>query len=207
MENRLKVFRYRKDDRQTFGEGQVVGPRGRLIFKYAVLELPWKNNQQMISCIPPGIYPLRKCKPGENGSRFKYWHFEIMDVKGRDKIKIHIVNHFHEILGCQGVGSKFVKDFDHDGEPDLTQSKVTLARLVKFLPLQTTIEIIDVTKPNPKPLSSSIPTTISTEETKKTSEKKMPIQESQKSTRKSRRKDKKEKRRSQRKSRKSKNNK
>ena len=49
---------------------------GRLICK--TIELPWKENQKMISCIPEGQYLLQKLY----SKKFK-WHIEIKDVSNR----------------------------------------------------------------------------------------------------------------------------
>ena len=60
------------------------------------IELPWKNNQRNISCIPEGIYPmvLRRSR------RFSE-HLLIQDVPDRDFILIHPANDARkELRGC-----------------------------------------------------------------------------------------------------------
>jgi hypothetical protein len=60
------------------------------------IELPWLVNQRRISCIPEGEYILQ--------NRFSpklKWHFQLMDVPGRDLILIHPANDAKlELLGC-----------------------------------------------------------------------------------------------------------
>jgi hypothetical protein len=76
------------------------GTNGDILFNGLKLcnsiELPWKNNQQRISCIPEGKYELVK----RYSLRFK-WHLQLKDVKGRDLILIHPANDaFMELKGC-----------------------------------------------------------------------------------------------------------
>ena len=60
------------------------------------IELPWKENQRRISCIPEGIYKVRK----RFSPKFK-WHLEVMNVKNRDLILFHPANNaLKELKGC-----------------------------------------------------------------------------------------------------------
>jgi hypothetical protein len=60
------------------------------------IELPWLNNQQLISCIPEGEYVLQK----RFSPKFK-WHLHLRNVPGRDLILIHPANDAAtELLGC-----------------------------------------------------------------------------------------------------------
>lgn len=60
------------------------------------IELPWKNNQRRISCIPEGTYLIKK--------RFSYkfkWHIEIRNIKNRELILFHPANDaLKELNGC-----------------------------------------------------------------------------------------------------------
>ena len=76
------------------------GTNGILLFNGAVIcstiELPWKNNEPRISCIPEGKYALEK-----RYSPHHQWHLELKDVPGRQLILIHPANDaLHELLGC-----------------------------------------------------------------------------------------------------------
>jgi hypothetical protein len=68
------------------------------------IELPWKDNQSMVSSIPAGKYAghLRYDKPDK-------WRIQLGDVPGRSGIQIHIGNYTREIQGCilvgQGLGA------------------------------------------------------------------------------------------------------
>jgi hypothetical protein len=76
------------------------GTNGILLFDGAAIcstiELPWKNNEPRISCIPEGKYGLVK----RYSPRHKC-HFELKDVPGRQLILIHPANDaIHELQGC-----------------------------------------------------------------------------------------------------------
>lgn len=60
------------------------------------IELPWKNNQHQISCVPEGKYELKKRYSPKFG-----WHLQLMNVPGRDLILIHPANDaIKELEGC-----------------------------------------------------------------------------------------------------------
>jgi hypothetical protein len=62
----------------------------------ATIELPWKNNQSRISCIPEGEYQLIK-----RYSPLFQWHLLLKDVPGRQLILIHPANDaLIELKGC-----------------------------------------------------------------------------------------------------------
>lgn len=67
---------------------------GKLICN--TIELPWKNNERRVSCIPEGKYFIRK----RYSQKFK-WHLEIVDVKNRSLILFHPANNaLKELNGC-----------------------------------------------------------------------------------------------------------
>lgn len=60
------------------------------------IELPWKNNEKRVSCIPEGRYYLRK----RFSERFK-WHIELMGVGHRRHVLFHPANNaMRELKGC-----------------------------------------------------------------------------------------------------------
>lgn len=62
----------------------------------STIELPWKNNQSQISCIPEGQYKLIK-----RYSPHFQWHLQVRDVPGRDLVLIHPANNaLIELKGC-----------------------------------------------------------------------------------------------------------
>jgi hypothetical protein len=60
------------------------------------IELPWKENEKRVSCIPEGEYFLRK-----RYSRKFAWHVELVAVKNRSLILVHPANNaLRELNGC-----------------------------------------------------------------------------------------------------------
>ena len=97
-------------------------------FQCASLELPWKNNDQNISCIPNGIYRCEKITSKLHGEIFA-----IYGVPFRALIRGHIGNFTHSTEGCVLFGDS-IKDFNHDGVLDVTNSKRTFEKLMSILP-------------------------------------------------------------------------
>src|SRR5690606_8714327 len=66
-----------------------------LLIGYTI-ELPWRNNQRNISCIPEGRYKLVMRYTEERG-----WHIHIPEVPGRTWILFHAANDaLKELRGC-----------------------------------------------------------------------------------------------------------
>lgn len=65
------------------------------------LELPNKNNQQNVSCIPEGTYQFQKFFSQKLG-----WIYKLNNVPGRDLVRIHEGNTVLDIEGCILVGDK-----------------------------------------------------------------------------------------------------
>ena len=60
------------------------------------IELPWRNNEKSVSCIPEGRYFIRK----RYSQKFK-WHLEVVDVNNRSYILFHPANNaLQELNGC-----------------------------------------------------------------------------------------------------------
>lgn len=60
------------------------------------IELPWKNNETKVSCIPEGEYFIKK----RYSNKFQ-WHLEIIDVENRSLILFHPANNvLRELKGC-----------------------------------------------------------------------------------------------------------
>ena len=74
------------------------------------LELPWKDNQRRISCIPEGEYKVRIRVARESASR-DYVHLLVQDVPNRDFVLIHRGNKASHSKGCVLVGMTSKQDF------------------------------------------------------------------------------------------------
>lgn len=73
------------------------------------LELPWRDNQQRISCIPTGAYVLKWTL----SPRFKRYTYQILEVPNRTGIRLHSGNlagrkpaYVTHSLGCPLLGYK-----------------------------------------------------------------------------------------------------
>lgn len=76
------------------------GTNGEIFFNKArfcsSIELPWRNNEHQVSCIPEGRYELLI----RYSEKFK-WHLQLKNVKDRDLILIHPANDARkELKGC-----------------------------------------------------------------------------------------------------------
>jgi hypothetical protein len=96
-------------------------------------ELPWKNNQNGISCIPAGTYICKWINSPKHGPCY-----QITAVPGRDMIEIHSANFMGDVslgktcqlLGCVALGKNTGKLAPISGGPAQTavlQSKIAIA--------------------------------------------------------------------------------
>jgi len=122
MENKIIITRTTNEDRQTLGVLKYKN------FTCFTLELPWKNNQNDVSCIPKGTYKVSKRNSLKYGQ-----HLHILDVPNRTFILIHSGNYYKQIQGCVLVGDSLT-DLNKDGYKDVTNSKKTLEKLLSILP-------------------------------------------------------------------------
>lgn len=99
----------------------------RIIFDCKTLELPWKENRNRISCIPPGTYKCRFYNSPSKGEVLLLYN-----VPERSYIEIHIGNYNRDILGCIIVGYEW-RDIDGDRLMDVVNSRVAFSRLKNLL--------------------------------------------------------------------------
>lgn len=60
------------------------------------IELPWRENETRVSCIPEGKYFIKK----RYSQKFQ-WHLKVLDVKNRSLILFHPANNaLQELNGC-----------------------------------------------------------------------------------------------------------
>ena len=74
------------------------------------LELPWKDNQKNISCIPEGVYKVRLRLARESATR-DYLHLLIEDVPNRKWVLVHRGNYASDSRGCVLVGFASKQDY------------------------------------------------------------------------------------------------
>ena len=104
------------------------GTNGEIWFNHELLcysiELPWEENKKEISCIPEGIYPLQRRCDEHFG-----WHFQVMDVPGRDFILIHPANDAKkELKGCIAP----VSILTGEGKGDSSRAMFTKLKSILF---------------------------------------------------------------------------
>jgi len=139
----VRLRRTLQTDDVTFGE--LLTDDGDVLCK--TLELPWRDNQHGISCIPPGSYTAKRRFSAKHG----YALFGIEGVPDRSDIEIHVGNFPKDSLGCVLVGSTL-----NLSPPMVTHSVETFRALmahyegVDEMPLE-------VTNPEPLPPSPEIP--------------------------------------------------
>jgi hypothetical protein len=134
---KINVHRIVSDISETLGELELIDVSGKKIFECKTLELPEKNNQQRISCIPKGIYQCVKVAPTAN---IPYIHISILSVPNRSGVCIHTANYVTQLLGCIAVGSDF-RDINNDGKLDVINSTKTFKELMVLLPDGFELEI------------------------------------------------------------------
>jgi hypothetical protein len=101
--------------------GVLKLPNGQVL---RTMEDDWKDNQPNESCIPAGVYGLRRTM----FHKHHYETFQVMDVDGRDNILIHIANTENDVQGCIGVGMRvgylWVRRDEDTGQRGVTKRAV-----------------------------------------------------------------------------------
>ena len=100
----LLLIRDTFTDKSTLGKLYLIGE-----FYGHTLELAWKDNQKRASCIPKGVYEVKKRHTEK--SKYKYEHLHILDVPDRELILMHIGNYPKNSKGCILVGNTRALNF------------------------------------------------------------------------------------------------
>lgn len=125
------IKRIRTGDDGTFGT--LLIKEGNRELTLCTAELPWKNNQRNVSCIPIGTYTAKLT----TSARFGVDLYEIKPVYGRSGIRIHFGNFAgdttkgkrSDVEGCILVG---MRHGNISGQRAVTESRTALAALHKF---------------------------------------------------------------------------
>lgn len=123
-------------DTNTLGQLDIIDGNGLVIDTLFTLELPWKDNERRVSCIPIGTYKLKLHTSPKFGQC--YW---VKDVPNRDAILIHPANYTRQLLGCIAVGLDH-KDIDKDDELDLVSSRKAMDEILTYK--LTELKIIEI---------------------------------------------------------------
>lgn len=87
---------------ERFCDSEEQGVFGVLKIEYTefyTVELPWKDNEERVSCIPAGRYVCKRVVSPKFGVTF-----EITDVDDRTHILFHAGNTVNDLLGCVALG-------------------------------------------------------------------------------------------------------
>lgn len=109
--------------------GKVIFPSGEM---FDTLELPWRDNQRKVSCIPEGTYSvdLRDSKVVQRTTGRKFMKgYEVQDVPDRTFIMFHPANYIKDLEGCIAPG---VKGFQGD-EPVVWSSREAFTKFMKLM--------------------------------------------------------------------------
>lgn len=111
-------------------------------FRCRTLELPWRDNQNNVSCVVPGTYEGFKRLSPSNGNVI-----ELRDVPGRTFIQLHSGSYLRNTRGCLLVGDSIRWDPDALAqgryEPMIINSRVTMGRLLDLAPQEVMVQITD----------------------------------------------------------------
>jgi len=116
-------------DKQVLGEFKLFDEGGKEIFSAASLELPWKNNQSRVSCIPTGNYKAVRRRSQKYPESYHIQELDSDQVNGRSWILIHKGNYHTDILGCILLGEGHI-DINGDGYKDVYSSGKVIKKLV-----------------------------------------------------------------------------
>ena len=113
----------------------AYGTYGTYIYDYSPVcqcfELPWRNNDPQVSCIPPDLYLV---SPHVSPNHGECYHIE--NVPGRTNVLIHAGNIDDNTLGCQlpGLYNGWVwSKKDKRNEWGVCGSRTAMERLEKIL--------------------------------------------------------------------------
>lgn len=132
---KVKIRRTHSTDEATIGE--LTYSDDVLFLKLATLELPWKNNQKNISCIPKGTYKVITTY----SNRFKKNLWEVLNVPNRSGIRIHAANFAYQLEGCIALGM-YATDINKDGVMDIASSVKAMELAMSTIGPEFELEII-----------------------------------------------------------------
>jgi hypothetical protein len=121
MEVQVIVNRFKITDDYSLGHCYIKYGEGNSVYVGCSLERGWRDNQNMISCVPEGTYPLKL----DYSPKFKKKLWELYCVPGRSECKFHVANYWRQLNGCIALGNKHI-DIDGDNDPDVTSSALVM---------------------------------------------------------------------------------
>lgn len=122
MEAMVKLIRDDQNAARTFGK--LIDDSGNVVCQ--TFELPWKDNQHNVSCIPAGTYPAFRFLSPHIG----YELFQLANVPDRIGIDLHIGNSTKDTLGCILLG---FQRGQLGGEDAILQSKLAFNAFMQHM--------------------------------------------------------------------------
>lgn len=119
----LTIYRTIATEKNTLGLVTLSNSRNKVIFNCVSLELPNRNNEKRISCIPIGTYRAYLYQ-----SKSKGLVYLLDDVQGRSEIMIHVGNYSADTQGCVLLG-RDIGYSDRYEEHYISDSKLTMKSL------------------------------------------------------------------------------
>lgn len=123
---KLVLTRLSESHSRTLGRLVIYNGLNK-VGEFTTLELAWRGNSNLISCIPVGDYVVKR----GSSKRFEK-HLRLYNVGGRTDVLMHIGNYPKDSTGCILVGAGF-SDIDGCGEMEVTSSKTAIARLYSLV--------------------------------------------------------------------------
>jgi len=128
MKLEVIVNRFKITNDYSLGHCYIKYPEGRTVYVGCSLERGWRNNENSVSCVPPGTYELKL----DYSPRFKTKLWELYGVPNRSECKFHAANYWRQLNGCIALGNKHI-DIDGDGDLDVTSSKLTMRKFHELM--------------------------------------------------------------------------
>jgi hypothetical protein len=123
----LTITRVVEKEHNTLGIMVVTDSRNKILYNCITLELPYKDNQKQISCIPKGTYRAEVGKSEKFGN--------VIYVKGvtnRQGILVHVGNYTKDTHGCILVGNK-IGYSEGIKQHYIGKSKITMNELLTII--------------------------------------------------------------------------
>ena len=126
MKQTIILERFYSNENKTLGN-LTLRTGNKIILVLKTLELPWRNNERRISCIPALNYRAIQHTSPKFG-----WCLWLQDVPNRSEILIHQGNYTSQILGCILPGI-IHDDINRDGIMDVKHSVIAMEALRHYI--------------------------------------------------------------------------
>ena len=126
MAQSIILERFFHNETKTLGD-LTLYEGNRILLRVKTLELPWKDNQRRVSCIPALNYVAKQHTSPKFG-----WCLWLQGVPERSEILVHSGNYTSQILGCILPGI-IHDDLNNDGIMDVKHSGIAVEALKHYI--------------------------------------------------------------------------